>query len=137
MTRYVCGFMFSPNHNRVALIRKNKPDWQKGLLNGMGGKIEDLEFASHTMVREFREETGLVTSVEDWKLFLLLSGKDWQVFFYSSEGDLSLLYSVTDEIVELVTTKPLPTDTIRNLQWIVPFCIDGNSYRLPLSIEEE
>jgi hypothetical protein len=34
----VAGFLFRNNDTEVALIRKNKPDWQKGKLNGIGGK---------------------------------------------------------------------------------------------------
>ncbi len=41
MKRYVAGLMFSKDEKYVALVIKNKPDWQKGLLNGIGGKIEE------------------------------------------------------------------------------------------------
>ena len=37
---YVLGFLFSPDCKRVALIIKNRPDWQAGFLNGIGGKID-------------------------------------------------------------------------------------------------
>jgi 8-oxo-dGTP diphosphatase len=38
--RYVLGFMFSSDHSEVALIRKRKPEWQRGKLNGIGGKCD-------------------------------------------------------------------------------------------------
>ncbi len=38
MKNYVAGLMFSQDKTCVALIVKNKPDWQKGLLNGIGGQ---------------------------------------------------------------------------------------------------
>ena len=38
MTKYVVGFMFSPDKQFVALIRKNRPEWQAGKLNGIAGK---------------------------------------------------------------------------------------------------
>lgn len=37
---YVCGFMCSYDLTRFLLIRKTHPEWQKGKLNGIGGKIE-------------------------------------------------------------------------------------------------
>ncbi len=58
MQEYVCGFMFSPDKKQVALIRKTKPEWQKDLLNGIGGKIESGESPHEAMVREFYEESG-------------------------------------------------------------------------------
>lgn len=63
---YVVGFLFSTNKKEVVLIKKNRPDWQKGLLNGIGGHIED-ETPLEAMKREFLEETGL--KIEYWKQF--------------------------------------------------------------------
>ena len=55
---YVAGFLFSPDRSRVLLIRKNRPAWQAGKLNGLGGKIEPGETPPQAMRREFREEQG-------------------------------------------------------------------------------
>ena len=57
MKEYVVGFMFSEE------ILKNKPDWQAGRLNGVGGKVEPNEYPDQAMVREFEEETGVRTSL--------------------------------------------------------------------------
>lgn len=65
---YVCGFMFSPTLTQVVLIEKKKPSWQKGLLNGVGGKVEPREEPSYAMAREFKEETGVVTHPQHWSL---------------------------------------------------------------------
>ena len=40
MTRYVAGFLVSDDRYYVALIRKKRPAWQEGRLNGIGGHIE-------------------------------------------------------------------------------------------------
>ncbi len=56
---YVAGFLFEPYMERVVLIQKEKPTWQKGRLNGVGGKMELGETPLQAMQREFREETGL------------------------------------------------------------------------------
>src|SRR5271157_1502939 len=66
--RYVDGLMFDPTYSRVVVIRKTKPEWQAGLLNCVGGKIEPGEDIEMAMIREFREETGV--SIGGWKRFL-------------------------------------------------------------------
>ncbi len=43
MIYYVTGFMYSIDRKRVVLIEKINPEWQKGHLNGVGGKIEKDE----------------------------------------------------------------------------------------------
>lgn len=68
---YVCGFLFffAASRPQIALIRKEKPEWQKGKLNGVGGKIEDGETPAHAMWREFAEETGVSIAEGRWKNF--------------------------------------------------------------------
>jgi hypothetical protein len=36
---YVVGFLFRNNLSEVALIKKDRPAWQAGHLNGIGGKL--------------------------------------------------------------------------------------------------
>ncbi len=55
--RYVVGFVFSKDLSRVLLVLKNRPAWQNGKFNGIGGKIEADETAFEAMNREFVEET--------------------------------------------------------------------------------
>ncbi len=65
-TRYVLGFAFNPQLTRVVLIRKQKPESLRGLLNGVGGKIELAETPRMAMSREFMEETGLFIHENSW-----------------------------------------------------------------------
>lgn len=65
-TYYTLGFVFNPERTHVMLIRKTRPQWQAGSLNGIGGKLEQDESESECMIREFREETGLFESPR-WK----------------------------------------------------------------------
>ena len=37
VTGYACGFLFSDDRRHVVLIRKRRPAWQAGKLNGVGG----------------------------------------------------------------------------------------------------
>lgn len=69
MKQYVLGFAFSRDKKDIVLISKLKPEWQKGKLNGVGGKIESNEKRYHAMIREFKEETGVDTNITQWELF--------------------------------------------------------------------
>ena len=74
MQHYVCGFLFSPDRSRVLLIRKRRPAWQAGRLNGVGGKVEAGEALYHAMRREFREEAGLDLPESQWAHAITLTG---------------------------------------------------------------
>src|SRR5690242_7587733 len=55
---YTVGFFFNEDLSKVLLIRKAKPPWQAGRLNGIGGSFEGTESPEKCMDREFLEETG-------------------------------------------------------------------------------
>lgn len=121
--KYVCGFLFSADRSRVLLIRKNRPAWQAGKLNGIGGKIEAFdESPLAAMRREFREEAGL--DIAEWQEILTLTGPDWHTHFYYAFGDLSHAKAMTDESLETHEVASLPRDTIPNLHWIIPLMLD-------------
>jgi 8-oxo-dGTP diphosphatase len=97
---YVVGFAFEGN--KVALIRKTHPEWQAGLLNGIGGHIEKNESPMKAMIREFEEETGL--KVEDWEQFCCMEFNDAIVFFFRAFNiNLSLLRTTTEEEIVIDT----------------------------------
>lgn len=121
---YVNGFLFNKDRSMVALIRKEKPEWQKDRLNGIGGKIEDGETPLFAMQREFEEETGAV--VEDWHHFAALFHSGHIIhFFVSFEQDTVKLNSTTDEkvgwyLVSNLNSQPI----IGNLKWLIPLALD-------------
>ena len=60
---YVCGFLFDKERTSVLLVKKIKPVWMAGMLNGIGGKIKNDKFGFpesplHAMERECIEELG-------------------------------------------------------------------------------
>jgi len=122
MQGYACGFLFSPDRSRVVLIRKNRPAWQVGKLNGVGGKIEPGENPLDAMRREFREEAGV--DVPDWEQVLTLTGADWQGHFFRSFGALEGVRSITDEQLEIHGIDALPANVIPNLKWMIPLMLD-------------
>jgi 8-oxo-dGTP pyrophosphatase MutT (NUDIX family) len=44
--------------NDVLLVMKDRPEWQKGFLNLIGGKVEEGESLEECAIRELKEETG-------------------------------------------------------------------------------
>jgi 8-oxo-dGTP pyrophosphatase MutT (NUDIX family) len=123
MIEYVAGLLFNDEGDRVTLIQKNRPDWQAGCYNAIGGKIEPGETSFMAMKREFIEEAGVDI---DWDLRITLQGPDYKVHFFSCYNSEAMTYlrTCTDEIVEVVETYNLPENVIPNLWWIVPMMND-------------
>lgn len=139
-TEYVCGFMFNNALDKVVLIHKNKPEWQKGKVNGVGGKIERLaapdidvprflayESPDVAMAREFREETGYNTEPHEWTLF---RSEQFQngvvVHFLSAVGPMKreLIQSMTDERVEVYDVDFVLGGWRVNLMYNLPYLIE-------------
>lgn len=122
-TRYVLGFFFSPDLSKVVLIKKAKPVWQAGKLNGVGGKIEDTDKTSHDAIeREFFEETDLYVTAADWRLFATLRFGDAEVDCFAASGpEISQVRTVTEETVD-VYDLPLWGEHyfLPNLSWLIP-----------------
>lgn len=137
MTSYVVGFAFFGK--QVLLIEKNRPEWQKGLLNGVGGKIEDGEIPSEAMKREFEEETGAILS-DSWQHAITLidrkTGHIVYIFRIFEESDRANLinYQKTDESLSLHYWDELPDTVIYNLNWMIPLLTSDISF--PISILE-
>lgn len=128
---YVCGFCFDAAKDYVALIEKTKPEWQAGKLNGVGGKIEPFELPIEAMVREFKEETSIETSVEDWTHFAILENEDWVVHFYKATTDqIFNVQSVTEERVDFYDVDYLLKNdenlTVPNLKWLIPMALQND-----------
>lgn len=131
MKRYVCSFAFSADRSRVLLIRKNRPAWQAGKLNGVGGKIEAGETPVQAARREFAEETSLDVAESSFQHLLTLRGPDdfgagvpWEASFFRLFTEIEGAVSLTDEKLEIHATTPLPENLIPNLQWIIPMFLD-------------
>ena len=137
MTEYVAGFLFDRAAQTVTLIRKNRPEWQAGRLNGIGGHIEPGETPATAMRREFREEAGL--DLDHWEHYATVQG-DWgRVWFFRAAVDHTTLMSLrpqTDETIEHISTRYLPGDVIPNLHWLIPLAMYTNDAYEPLVAEE-
>lgn len=127
MIDYTLGFAFNKEMNRVILIKKNRPSWQAGLLNGVGGKVESWDASPPAaQAREFREETGIETTPGEWKLFASLNGDDFLVDCFWTTLDDQRFYdyeSVTDEAVNQYSLIELQAfQTCPNVPMLIAMC---------------
>lgn len=136
MQDYVLGLAFNADRSKMVLIRKNRPTWQAGKLNGVGGKIEFNERAHEALVREFREECGLDTRPEQWYFVAKLMGVEFTVLVFRLESDEILnATSTTDEQIEVseVDLNKLVREGVPNLAWLVAACLDPNHRRCEIT----
>lgn len=118
MTDYVAGFLINPQLNTVALVRKNKPEWQRGKLNGVGGKVEPGESPLCAMRREFMEEAGL--ELDTWQHFATVQGEWGAVWFYRALSTATPR-TMEAEPIEVHFLDYVPYgECIPNLSWLIP-----------------
>jgi 8-oxo-dGTP diphosphatase len=116
INRYAMGYLFDGLGN-VALIEKNRPDWQKGRLNAPGGKIEKGETPLEAMVREFREEAG--AEVLSWRQFAELTGDGYRLYCFTSRHKAEIK-TMTDEAVGWYPLDDLPANILPNARFLIP-----------------
>mgnify|MGYP003394468042 CR=1 FL=1 len=128
MKGYTVGFIFNADLSRVALETKTHPEWQKDKQNGIGGKIEEGETPLACMVREAKEEVGIITKESDWLFFINLerASNDASVdfFAYRHTGDESDVKTMTDEVVSWYDVGTLPPTVVSNLRFMIPMAIE-------------
>lgn len=124
MQQYVVGFLFSEDGKEVLLIRKTKPSWQAGRLNGVGGKVETGETPAEAMRREMKEEADL--DIADWEHYAILEGEGrYQVHMFRAQANgRPAPQSLTEEVVSWEKFRPLPEHAIGNLSWLIPLALD-------------
>lgn len=128
--KYVLVFAF--NHvNDLLLIQKNRPEWQAGRLNGIGGKVEPGENFLDAAVREFKEEANVDLNPRYLAPFLKMEGEGMELMAYTiiltCEDFFDKAVPMTDE--KLVYMKDagsmrFPLPHVPNLKWIIPLAID-------------
>ena len=132
MTEYVLGFCY--NKKVVLLLKKNKPEWQAGCWNGLGGHIEMYETPHYAMSREFNEEVEgatLDTKPEDWRYVCTFRGEDYKVHTFGlyREFDGPIDKEVKEGRLETLPYVFLANDKkVSNLEWLIPLVTCGNTY---------
>lgn len=160
---YVCGFMCSWDIQNFLLIRKTHPEWQKGKLNGIGGKIEKkeqvivqnpddsnpdagywlIETPFEAMVREFHEETGIITTRKRWHCFHIedheiepdnetLNAKVYYFAAFGDEAKFNYIGKNNDPLFEVVNSYKLvdlffykSEEVVYNVPYLIRMIIDS------------
>lgn len=122
MIRYVAGFLFDDEKQRVVLIHKDHgPACVVGKWNAVGGAIRRGETSEQAMRREFQEEAG--ADVPNWKRFAVLQCDEWSVDFYCAASTALLESARTMEreaIAKVDLSSSVYTITVPNLRWLIP-----------------
>lgn len=121
MKHCVTGFLISQDRQSVVLIRKTAPAWQKGCLNGVGGKIETGEMPSDAMVREFMEEAGVKTEASHWKPFVRLTRPEQYIvhFFINQTDTLTQVRSIEEEPISIQPISAAITLGLSSLTYLL------------------
>lgn len=137
MKKYTVGFLFTPDLSKVLLIHKLAPEWQKGKLNGLGGKIESGEGAVTCFIREITEESGIVLEKKQVRLMGTLRGIDWHVYVFGAifQGEIFESRVYEKEKIEWFDVDSLPEKCVPNLFWVIPFTRNELKNKLGNSFE--
>lgn len=141
MKEYVVGFAFGrvpfKFSTHVLLIRKERPVNQRGLLNGVGGKIESRDkvkgyqwYWQRAMAREFQEETGLTTTPMDWERYAVVNTPMSRVhYLYSFPDSFSEARTQTDEPLSFVPVLDVGLDkmSMTDIRWLVNLALSHHN----------
>lgn len=138
--QYVCGFLFFDkvidkrpgedfafaagtvfNFENVLLILKDRPVWQAGNFNGIGGKVEAGELPIDAMVRETFEETDLEIPAERWEHYCTMKGPDFEVQFYKAflPWIRPWIQKTSEGLVSFPVNK-LPANLVNSNRYLIP-----------------
>lgn len=139
MIPYTVGFPILPDRTGLALIWKQRPDWQRGRLNGIGGRIENGETPLECMDREASEEAGLPGLRWELVASLAAARAGFHVHFFAAYDDRAhSALTMTDELVEFFPTSSLwGLPLVPNLRVIVPLALDQSGIRRPVHLIDE
>ncbi len=142
MKHYVLGFIFDQDRKRVLLIRKEKPDWQNGRWNGVGGKVESNDGSPlEAIQREGIEETGYEYIWEHCVTFVCPGGT---VFVFKAISDFTTLEEpvnhiafeqIESEKLEIWRLDSLPGKVDIDLSWLIAVCL--SKIRFPILVYTE
>lgn len=142
MQSYVLGFAFDSTC-RVALVKKDRPEWMAGRWNGIGGKVEAGELPYDAMVREFREETGVTSLSSVWQHYATIRDvpSKYQMHCFVTvwpAESLDLVRTVESEEIRIFDGDVLTRGDIplmSNLLWLMPMALTLSETEIPVLID--
>lgn len=141
--RYVAGFALDADRRFALLVRKNKPAWQAGRLNGVGGRIEPHDAtAMDAMHREWAEEVSPDVEVT-WRELLTLRSGDVEIVFFVGAADRAQLAArdqTRNDIGEVLEfhalTEVTSAGALPNLSWLLPLAAYTHDTYRPFALTE-
>ena len=118
-------------------IRKNRPHYLKGLLNGVEGHIEPGEDPVEAMRRELKEETGQDISEKRWSLGVVLDYEEegYKIWVFRSSTTEDKLQQLTDEkVLWLSSTEMEHENFAPNVRWLLVLLRDQQRGITPVEI---
>lgn len=114
----ICVVGIITDGQRVILLKKNNPDWQKGLYNGVCGEVELYSTPLDTIIEKAKEDIGL--DILNWKEIdnVGLEGNIELIYFLAilEEDELNKAQTLTDEKVEFFKIDNLPNNILKVLK---------------------
>lgn len=136
--KYVVGFAYSLDKSKVLLIKKETPLWQKGTLNGIGGKIEEKESPLDAMSRECEEEAGIYL---EWREKGVMKGENnngekfvCHIFYAYSDEILNSRQKTAESLIIINPLEITQYKTLANLKFLIPYGLSEDNSKY-LSIE--
>lgn len=120
------AFVFNETLDQVLLIEKQKPPQHAGLLNGLGGKVENGETHLECVTREIAEEAGLRIEPEKWLPVGQMNWSNWEVSIWTSVIGSKAPITFPESGVNWYPVENLPKNIITNLSWLIPLAVDIN-----------
>ncbi|WP_026803660.1 NUDIX domain-containing protein [Aliarcobacter lanthieri] len=103
---------------KILLLRKNNPDWQRGLYNGIGGKIDIDSTPIDTIIKISKEEIGLdILNWNELETIILDNGIELTYLLsLVDEEQIKKAKSLTDERLEIFNIDKLPRNIIKDFK---------------------
>ena len=144
---YCLGFLFSRDLDRVVLVLKDRPLWQAGCWNGLGGHIEPGESPAEAMAREMREEAGITTQPGDWQEYAVMARLSAAPPFIAHvfrcahpvQALRGIIVRGEDMPVKAWPVDDLPRPILSNIPWLILTALDtkvgdGSPYEVRANI---
>ncbi len=125
MKKYVLGFAFDRDKKNVLLVRKKRPVWMRGMLNGIGGKVEDGETPWDAMGREYYEECELNLT---WFSFATMNGietngEPFEINVYRANENIDFFKQKEDEQIEIYHVEDVVMNRLDGMMADVPMLV--------------
>jgi 8-oxo-dGTP diphosphatase len=130
---FVLALLYTMDGRHVVLMKRTRPLWQNGRVNGLGGGILEGETPAGAARREVREECGV--DVPEWTEVLVWEDAEYRMHVMRAMSSrASEARTLEDQEVFLASVDALPANVIDNLKWLVPLALDRD-VAMPIGVK--